>query len=56
VVLMEKSKKVNEKDIVKEEIMAIEQLKYDIRDMGDCDITGYCSSQCRYFGSGCKII
>ena len=26
----------------------------DMQDMGDCDITGYCTSQCRYFGSGCE--
>ena len=36
----------------------IEQLNQlnedDMQDMGDCDITGYCTSQCRYFGSGCE--
>jgi len=35
----------------------IEQLdRDDLQDMGYCDITGYCTSQCRYFGSGCEII
>lgn len=27
-----------------------------LQDMGDCDITGYCTSSCRYYGSGCEII
>jgi hypothetical protein len=36
----------------------IEQLdqsyEYDMQDMGDCDILGYCTSQCQHFGSGCE--
>ena len=36
----------------------IEQLEqayeYDFQDMGDCDFTGFCTSQCRYYGSGCE--
>mgnify|MGYP000949377314 CR=1 FL=1 len=29
--------------------------KDDLQDMGDCDILGYCTSQCRYYGSGCEM-
>ena len=35
----------------------IEQLdRDDLQDMGYCDITGYCTSSCQYYGSGCEII
>lgn len=35
----------------------IEQLDRDyLQDMGYCDITGYCTSSCKYYGSGCEII
>ena len=35
----------------------IEQLdRDDLQDMGYCDIAGYCTSSCRYYGSGCEII
>ena len=54
--VVKRVKKVNEKDIAKYEIMAIESYKYDIRDMGVCDFTGYCTSSCQYYGSGCEII
>jgi len=30
--------------------------KDDLQGMGVCDFTGYCSSQCQYYGSGCEII
>jgi hypothetical protein len=33
----------------------LEQLyEYDLQGMGVCDFSGYCSSQCRYYGSGCE--
>jgi hypothetical protein len=28
----------------------------DLQRMGYCDITGYCTSSCQYYGSGCEII
>ena len=27
----------------------------DSQDTDDCDFSGYCSSQCRYYGSGCEM-
>ena len=30
--------------------------EYDTQDMGDSYFSGYCSSQCRHFGSGCETI
>lgn len=34
----------------------IEQLdRDDLQGMGVCDFSGYCSSQCRYYGSGCEM-
>ena len=40
-----------------EYIEQLEQLsKDDLQGMGVCDFSGYCSSQCKYYGSGCEII
>ena len=34
-----------------------EQLdQYYLQDMGDCGFTGYCSSSCQYYGSGCETL
>ena len=41
------------------ELVEIEDAYYEEEDdefayMGLCDITGYCSSSCKYYGSGCE--
>lgn len=40
-----------------EYIEQLDQLNEDdLQDMGDCDYTGYCTYQCRHYGSGCETI